>query len=232
MMKRAGRVHGLRTLAGALGLLALLSIGLDVRRRVADSREEAVAAGLVDQVVRADIAQVPAIMKAMDKYHRWVDPALRKLVGESSEPGPERLRASLALLPVEASQVDYLFDRLRSATPSELPVLRDALKPHRTTLAPKVWATLESAKPGDASLLPAAGALASYEPENTKWQAEGDKVAQALVSVNSVFLGTWLEALRALRGNLKIPLASIFRDKKRTESERTQAINILADYAS
>ncbi len=41
-------------------------------------------------------------------------------------------------------------DRLLEATPSELPVLRDALKAHRSTLTPKLWTVLESAKPGDA----------------------------------------------------------------------------------
>ena len=97
--------------------------------------------------------------------------------------------ASLALLPVDATQVDYLFNRLLKATPSELPVLRDALKTHRSTLTPKLWTVLESAKPGDASLLPAASALASYDPDDAKWEAVGGKVAQALVSVNSLFLG-------------------------------------------
>jgi formylglycine-generating enzyme required for sulfatase activity len=50
--------------------------------------------------------------------------------------------------------------------------------------------------------------------------------------VNSVFLGSWLEALRPVRGKLTIPLATVFRDKDRTESEHTQATNIIADYAS
>ena len=72
-------------------------------------------------------------------------------------------------------------------------MLRDALRSHRSALAPKLWTVLESAKPGDASLLPAASALASYDPENARWQAEGGKVAQALVSVNPVFLGSWLD---------------------------------------
>ena len=91
---------------------------------------------------------------------------------------------------------------------------------------------LESAKPGDASLLPAASALASYDPDNARWEAVGGKVAQALVSVNSVFLGPWLEALRPVRGKLTAPLATIFQDKARSETEHTLATNILADYAS
>ena len=91
---------------------------------------------------------------------------------------------------------------------------------------------LESAKPGDASLLPAASALASYAPDDARWEAEGGKVAQALVSVNSVLLRPWIEALRPVRGKLTAPLATIFRDKNRSESERALATDILTDYAS
>ena len=57
-------------------------------------------------------------------------------------------------------------------------------------------------------------------------------MAQALVSVNPVFLGPWLDALRPVRGKLTTPLAAIFRDKTRPETEHTLATNILADYAS
>ena len=143
----------------------------------------------------------------------------------------EHLHASLALLPVDPSQVDYLFNRLLSATENELPVLRDALKTHQSTLTPKLWAVLESAKP-DAGLLPAASALASYDPDNARWESAGGKVAQALVSVNSIYLGNWLEYLTDVRSKLTAPLATIFRDRNRSESDRTQATNILALYAS
>ncbi len=111
-------------------------------------------------------------------------------------------------------------------------MLRDALKPHRSTLTPKLWTVLESAKPGDASLLPSASALASYDPDDAKWEAVGGKVAQALVSVNAVVLGPWIEALRPVRGKLTAPLATIFQDKSRPESEHSLATNILTDYAS
>ena len=57
-------------------------------------------------------------------------------------------------------------------------------------------------------------------------------MAQALVSVNPVFLGSWLEALRPVRGKLTAPLATIFQEKTRSETEHTLATNILADYAS
>ena len=185
MMNRAGRLHGLRTLGVVAGLVTLVLLGLDIRRRVVEANREAVATGLVDQVVRANIAQVPNIVRSMGGYRRWVDPALRQVIGRSSERSSERLHAGLALLPVDDGQVEYLFQRLQDATADEVPVLRDALKTHQSTLTPKLWTVLDSAKPGDISLLPAASALASYAPDDARWEAVGGKVAQALVSVNS-----------------------------------------------
>src|SRR5208337_802864 len=51
-------------------------------------------------------------------------------------------------------------------------------------------------------------------------------------SVNSLLLRPWIEALRPVRGKLTAPLATIFRDRNRSESERAQATDILTDYAS
>ncbi len=91
---------------------------------------------------------------------------------------------------------------------------------------------LESAKSDDPSLLPAASALASYDPDNGRWEAAGGKVSQALVSVNAIHLGSWIEALRPVRSALSAPLTIIFQDNDRPESERKLATNILSEYAN
>ena len=64
------------------------------------------------------------------------------------------------------------------------------------------------------------------------WQTVGEKVAAALVTVNPVYLGSWLDALRPVQDRLTRPLATIFRDKARPETEHILATSILADYAS
>ena len=218
MMRRAGRVHGLRGLGLAV-LIALVSWGgMEGYGRLR-------ASDLVESLQRVGTPDVPAIVKQLLGYRRWADPQLVRVAQGTDAQSQEHLHASLALLPVDASEVEYLFDRLVRATPSELPVLRDALKPHRSTLTPKLWTVLESAKMDDASLLPAASALASYDPDDARWAAVGGKVSQALVSVNPVFLGSWLDALRPVRGKLTSPLAAIFRDKSLPETEHTLATN-------
>ncbi len=232
MMRRARLRYGLTILL----TIALLNVGIladiAVRRQVVENQRAAYAAGLVERLLDADTPQVSDIVGAMRDYRRWVDPSLRSELDKRSDDSRQKLHVSLALLPVDVSQVDYLFMRLIKATPSEFPVLRDALKTHQTTLKPKLWSVLESAKPDDASLLPSASALAVYDPDKPKWEAVGGKVAQRLVSVNPVFLGSWLDALRPVRRKLTSPLAAIFRDKSVPETEHTMATSILADYAS
>jgi eukaryotic-like serine/threonine-protein kinase len=57
-------------------------------------------------------------------------------------------------------------------------------------------------------------------------------VAQALVTVNPVYIGPWLDVFRPVRTKLNAPLASIFREKSRPESEHALATSILSDFAS
>src|SRR5262249_34137086 len=91
-------------------------------------------------------------------------------------------------------------------------VIRDALKPYRSTLVPKLWTTLDSAPAGDVSLLPAASALADYDATNERWESVAGKVAQALIRVNPVFLGPWLDALRPVGNPITPSVAAIFRN--------------------
>jgi eukaryotic-like serine/threonine-protein kinase len=224
MMKRAGRLYGLRM----LGLVLLVSL---IAWGGIEGYGTLRASALVESLQKVGTPDVPAIVNQLSGYRRWADPRLVRAVRGTDDQSREHLHASLALLPVDATQVDYLFQRLISATSSEFPVLRDALKTYGSTLTPKLWTVLEPAKPSDAHLLPAASALASYAPDDGKWEAEGGKVSQALVSVNPVFLGSWLDALRPVRSKLTAPLATIFQEKSRPETEHTLATNILADYA-
>ena len=232
MMKRAGRLHRARGVLTVALLGALVLAGIGVLRRFDENRRATYAAGLVARVLDAETAQVPEIVSAMREYRQIVDPVLLSELQKSADGLRQQLHASLALLPADATQIDYLFNRLLSATPRELPVFRDALKSYRSSLTPKLWNVLEKAKPGDANLLPAASALASYDPDNDKWDIVGTKVAQALVSVDAIFLGLWIEALHRERDKLTAPLTLIFRDNDHSESERKLATNILANYAS
>src|SRR5262249_24583052 len=136
---------------------------------------------LVESLQKVATPDVPTIVAQLSGYRRWADPRLVRAIETNDDASREHLHASLALLPVDAAQVDYLYKRLLSATPGEFRVLREALRPHRSGLNPRLWTALERANPGDAGLHPSAGALASYDPDSARWEAVGDKVAQSLV---------------------------------------------------
>ena len=160
MMKRAGRVNGLRGLGTAALVAVLITLGLIVREGVAESNRATEAAGLVKQVLKADTAQVPGIVDSMKDYRRWVDPALKEALGKAEKGSPDELHARLALLPVDAAQVEPLFNGMLAVGPEVATVIRQSLEPHRESLTPKLWTVLDAARSGDVSLLPAASALA------------------------------------------------------------------------
>src|SRR5262249_30235438 len=88
-----------------------------------------------------------------------------------------QLHASLALLPVDATQVDYLYGRLLDAQPQEVPVIRDFLDPHKDGLRDRLWAVIEEPEKGkEAQRLRAAAALAQYDPQSERWAKDSPLV--------------------------------------------------------
>ncbi len=224
MMRRARRVHRVRIL-GLAALIALMSwLAIETYGGMR-------ATAVIDSLKTAGTVDVLPIIRQVSDYRRWADPRLREMVNDSDRKSRGRVHASLALLAVDPSQVDFLFNCLLIAGPKELPVFAESLRPHRSQLTPELWSELESAQPGDVTLLPAASALALYDSESSRWADFGGKVAEALVTANSLVLGPWLEDLRPVRGELTAPVAVIFRDKQRSEDVLAKATDILANYA-
>jgi formylglycine-generating enzyme required for sulfatase activity len=222
MMRRADRVKSLTI----LGLATLIALAIWV---IVDQRASTLVESLQTTQSTRD---VPPIIEHISTYRLWANHRLRRMLRDSDDQSPNHLHASLALLEVDPSQVDFLSNRLRSATPTELPVIREFLARYGygTRLAPNLWSELDAAQPGDDRLLRPAGALARFDVENRRWTDLGGKVAEALVTVNSLDVGPWLEALRPVGGKLKDPLWKIFV-KNPSETVRSQAMDFLAEYA-
>src|SRR5262249_27070615 len=158
MMRRAGRVHALR----GMGLAVLIALG---SWGGMEGYGHLRSAALVESLRTASTAEVPPLIQQIAGYRRWATPRLVHLLTETQNSSREHLHASLALLPSDATQVNTLYDRLITAAPADLPVLRDALGPYWSGLAPRLWSELEKAKPGNPQLLPSAAALALYDAE-------------------------------------------------------------------
>src|SRR5262249_4562564 len=156
--------------AAALGLL--LGVGWEVHGRVR-------AQALLDNLLRAQTEDVPAVVADMASYRRWLNEPLREAYAEAEAKGDVRkqLHASLALLPSDPGQVDYLHRRLLDAGPDEVVAIRDLLTPHKDTLVEPLWAVLEDRAIDPGRRLRAACALAAYALDDGRWEKVRGDVA-------------------------------------------------------
>jgi formylglycine-generating enzyme required for sulfatase activity len=225
LMRKAAGYHGLRLAAVAV-LLSLLAWG--GWEWVGSLR----AAALARALAAADTPDVPKLVEEIGPYRRWADPLLRQMADGADAGSRERLHAALALVPADCGKTDYLADRLLTARPEEVAVIRDALRGRGAALAEHYWAALADARADPGRRLRAACALAGSDPDSPRWAEVGDALANALVRENALVVSKWAEALRPVRGRLIPPLAEVFRDARRPESERALATSLLADWAA
>ena len=112
MLRRAWRVHGLRGLAIAALVAVLGWVGIEEYGRLQ-------ASALITSLKTANTSDVPGIVARLSGYRRWANGRLRNAVEAANDSSREKLHASLALLPVDATQVPYLKTRLASGTTDE-----------------------------------------------------------------------------------------------------------------
>ena len=126
------------------------------------------SAELVESLETAGTADVPRIIERLGLPPLGRSPRLVRMLGETEPSSRAHLHARLALLPVDAAR------SIPSATACSAPPRRTcrslapSLEPHKARLAPRLWAELEKAGPGDPSLLASAGALAALRPRRTR----------------------------------------------------------------
>jgi formylglycine-generating enzyme required for sulfatase activity len=232
MMRKAGWYHAVR-LFEITSFFLLASWGLFEGVMYFN------ALNMVRALRSADTAQASQLIVGLNVFQRWATPLLRQMYEESEPQSKERLHASLALLPVDPGQGEYLYERLFNAGPLELLVIRDALLRYRDDLVERLWKVLANAQEDPERRFRAACVLATYDPDGQaneeRWQDAAQFVSDHLLATaqkNPSHYPPLLEMLRPLRKRLFRPLAEACRNRERPESERSLAAIILADYAS
>jgi formylglycine-generating enzyme required for sulfatase activity len=190
------------------------------------------ARALRQRLLEANTRDVPAIVRDMAPYRRWLDAPLHQVYAEAeaSHDARTQLHASLALLPVDDGQVDYLHGRLLQAGPEEVVVLREALRPYRGRLEEEMWAIVEDRTKAPVDHLRAAGTLAAYAEEDGRWDKVRDHLTLALVAQDGLVIGRWAEALAPIRGHLLPPLAKVLLEERHTPGERRTLTGLFAGY--
>ncbi len=206
--------------------------GLGIRNLVVEKQNATRAEGLVDGLVKADIAQVSSQISSLEAYRRWADPLLEGEYGQAKTGSPQKLHAALALLPIDESKSDYLRDQLLVVTPQQFPIVRDALLRHKTGLVETLWSVALDAKRETQPRFQAACALATYAAADDRWQQIGSLAAGHLVTLQASEFSAWREALHPAKVQLLKPLTAIYKDKTAREQSRAYATEALAEYAA
>jgi serine/threonine protein kinase/formylglycine-generating enzyme required for sulfatase activity len=112
MMRKAGRYHAKRGLLLTVLLLVATLGGLVAYLETYRANR---AAGLVRLLKDADIGRVPGFVDELEPYRYWANALLEETNNQATPESREKLNTAIALLPVELSQAEYLYDRMLDA---------------------------------------------------------------------------------------------------------------------
>ncbi|MDG2219778.1 MAG: SUMF1/EgtB/PvdO family nonheme iron enzyme [Rubripirellula sp.] len=245
MMRKAGRVHGIRTTLALVTLVALVFGGLAIRDAVDRQQQELVAqkqkeqddaeaTRLVEGLLRAETSQVNAVISNLAEYRKFADDDLSRAFTDSPDQSNAKLHAALAMLAEDQSVLPFLKERLLTVSPAQFSSVCDLLSGHQSELASDYLKIATDPGEETARRFQAACALANYDANNAVWQNESfaQFVAVHLVGVLPSELLLWRNALRPVKAHLQIPLQVVYRDHDRGEQVRGFATDTLADYLS
>jgi hypothetical protein len=227
-------VAGLGAVAAWQWRVALTALdGEREARRQEQSERERRALAQVQTLLSADPRAVPPILASLAEQRADVLPRLRQ-VWERPGAEQQRLRAALALLPVEPQRVRgaLVEGMLQASDPAELLLIRDALRPHATAaLTASLWQRLRAPGATGEQRLRVLAALAAFDPNGAGWDGAAEGVLGTWLDDHPLAVQTWTEALRPAAGRLLGPLIEVFHGR-RLPGRRVVAAEVLAVYTA
>lgn len=225
MLRKTSGLQGVRC-----GVIVAALIGILLAAREINGRFQ--AASLVNQIASADIAQVPGIVEKLAGYRRWSESLLHSQFAAARNDSREKLHAAIALLPADATKVDYLREQLTRVTPSQFPAVRDAIRTYGGEIIEPLWETALDSKHSRERRFLAACALAQFASNDPRWSEIAALVSGHLVSREASDFLAWRDALAPARVQLVDALSTIYADVDEENQNRRYAAQALATYCS
>jgi formylglycine-generating enzyme required for sulfatase activity len=202
-------------------------------RSLADREDGLRADKLVSTLLKSEIGQVPGIVRDIESCRRFADPELKRLTSTANSKPEQRLRASLALAPVDPTQVGYLSERLLDCSVEEFAVVRDYLRPHRATMEADLWDRLRNTEQPEGPRFKAGMALAAFAADAETWtKTDADFLVAQLLGSNPDYQRELRSYLKPISDQLLEPLEVRFRDATARDTVREAAANALAEFAA
>ena len=101
-----------------------------IRDRVVDSNRATDAHSLVQQLLKADTAQLPENILALASFRQWADPELKEAAQDEAGGFEGQAAREPGTAAGDRAQAEYVYDRLLAASPAELPVIWGILREH------------------------------------------------------------------------------------------------------
>jgi len=236
VMRRAGRVHATRggLLASTIAILAI--IGVAVRGQLVAQQERSRVEGLVAQLITAEPAQLPEIVRQLDAAPELAQELVTPLLESEAntiEQQRSKLHAQLAVVGRDAAMVDPLVEELLSNKVAYIGPIREMLKPHAAALTVRLQAMLRDPKLETKRRFRAGVALAGFIDPASPWEDQDLQfMATQLVTENAEYQPVLRDNLRPVSVQLLSPLEALFKDAKAADAMRLGAANAVADFAA
>jgi formylglycine-generating enzyme required for sulfatase activity/tRNA A-37 threonylcarbamoyl transferase component Bud32 len=195
------------------------------------------SAAQVEGLLKAAPESLTLVLDTLKPQYDEIAPELRRLMARRDLADHDRLRLSLALLPGDPAQIDYLRDRMLSIGLAELLAVREAVAPYEDRLRDDLWRALDKGHAKPEERFSAALILARHERDGsqrvTDWQPHAPFLTRRLldsVTSDPSSYEPLVAALRPIRRTLSPELAKVFRDRAQAESLRAFATSILVNY--
>ncbi len=238
MMRRAARVHTLRSGVAVVSLMAIVSLGIVARGQVLLQQEAIRIKGLVETLLHAEPAQVPVIVKELESNQAVAAALLSQVISVDAKTVDEKrsqLHARLAMVSRDKSWVELLLEELLSNKVAYIAPIRQQLRPYSGELTEKLRTILRDEKIEANRRFRAATALADFIPESesASWtHTDVQFVVGQLLLANFEFQPLLRENLRPISKKLLPDLEKVFSDAKSSDAQRLSAANAFADFAA
>ena len=219
MMQHASRSYITLMLVGCLALGALGLAGIEFYGRFK-------ASAFRDQLLVAEIDDVPSLIQENEPYTHWSRPLLRESLRSSDPESRTGRHIAMALLPDDETQLQTLIPAVLRASPDELPVLVGAIQDSRQRVTDALLPALKSeARP---IRLQAAAALATLgETGDQYWTSTSETIAADLTE-SPIALSAYLGHLKPV-GHHLVPWL-LKQAASKSVSQRNAAAVALSSY--
>jgi len=212
---------GLWLLIAAVAMIATSAIRQDANARSATA-----------QILNADLERLPDLLQQLDIPDDRISHRLQNVLNDTNRSATMRLRASLAEVCRQPSELPFICDQLPQLNPASVLAVSKILRNRDVDTEKLLGPVLEHANEPTAVRLRAAGVLVTVDASHSRWKQHAPWLVAALVQENQLHVGAWTSLFRPIKRTLAPELELTFRNAELSESAKANAAAFLSEFAA